>query len=150
MTAIAWIRRLARGIHAGAEKSCGDGRGVRVGHMGSLAVLMTVAAALPCSDSYAQTRLPQPKPITREWICDNGRTVSVNYHPRRINEPAWLTYLGNRIEVARTRVDAGIVATSADGKVNWHEKGKSADLEFAGLLDQPLHCELKTPNKPGK
>jgi len=125
-------------------------RASRARRMRWLIVPIVLAAALPCGDSCAQTRLPQQKPITREWVCDNGRTVSVNYHPRRINEPAWLTYLGNRIEVARTRVDAGIVATSADGKVNWHEKGNSAELEFAGLLDQPLHCELKTLNKPGK
>ena len=127
-----------------------NGAGVRFGRVRWLVILTGIAATLPFGGSYGQTKLPQPKPITREWICDNGRTVSVNYHPRRLNEPAWLTYLGNRIEVARTRVNAGIFATSADGKVNWHEKGNSAELEFAGLLDQPLHCELKTLNKPGK
>jgi len=102
-----------------------------------------VATALPFA-LPAQTKLPQSKPITRTWNCTNGRVVFVNYHPRRMLEPAWLTYLGNRIEVARKRVDSGIAATSADGKVNWHEKGNSAELEFEGLLDQPLHCELKS------
>jgi hypothetical protein len=103
------------------------------------------AGALPLA-SFAQAK---QKPITREWHCDNGRIVLVNYHPRRIREPAWLTYLGNRIEVSRKRVDKGIAATSGDGKVNWHEQGNSAELEFAGLLDQALHCEASagTSNK---
>ena len=102
-----------------------------------------VAAALTPVLICAQTKPAQPKPITREWNCTNGRVVLVNYHPRRMNEPAWLTYLGNRIEVARKRVASGIAAESADGKVNWHEKGNAAELEFAGLLDEPLHCEAK-------
>ena len=108
-------------------------------------ILTLVPAALP----HAETKQPQPKPITREWNCTNGRTVLVNYHPRRIGEPAWLTYLGNRIEVARKRVPSGIAATSSDGKVNWHEQGNTAQLEFEGLLDQPLQCEAKSgaPNK---
>ena len=119
--------------------------GARVRAALTLACLLLAATA-----ADAQTPPPQPKPITREWICDNGRIVLVNYHPRRIREPAWLTYLGNRIEVARARVDAGISATSADGKVNWHEKGNSAELEFAGLLDAPLHCESKAAQKSAK
>jgi len=114
-----------------------------------VAAAALATALAPCLAS-AQTRPTQPKPITREWNCTNGRTVLVNYHPKKIAEPAWLTYLGNRIEVTRKRVASGIAAESADGKVNWHEKGNSAELEFAGLLDQPLHCESKAPNKPGK
>jgi hypothetical protein len=101
-------------------------------------------AALAPGLAFAQTKPAQPKPITREWNCTNGRVVQVNYHPRRMYEPAWLTYLGNRIEVSRKKVASGIAATSADGKVNWHEQGNSAELEFAGLLDAPLHCEAKT------
>jgi membrane-bound inhibitor of C-type lysozyme len=108
-----------------------------------------MTAALAAAPVAAQTRLPQPRPITREWTCDNGRVVLVNYHPRRILEPAWLTYLGNRVEVARKRVASGVAATSADGKVNWHEKGNEATLEFAGLLDAPLHCESR-PRPAGK
>ena len=107
-------------------------------------VCLLATAALAPTVTLAQTRPSQPKPITREWTCENGRIVLVNYHPRRIREPAWLTYLGNRIEIARTRVDAGISGASADGKVNWYEKGNTAQLEFEGLLDQPLRCEAKT------
>jgi hypothetical protein len=109
-------------------------------------VLAALAAAVPVDVSRAQAK---PRPITREWHCENGRIVLVNYHPRRIREPAWLTYLGNRVEVSRKRVERGIAAASADGKVNWHETGNSAVLEFQGLLEQPLHCEAK-PAAAGK
>lgn len=113
-------------------------------------IVAFVIAVLPGALPFAQNKPPaQPKPITREWTCENGRIVLVNYHPRRIREPAWLTYLGNRIEVTRKRVDAGIAASSADGKVSWHERGSAAQLEFAGLLDQPLQCESK-PKPSGK
>jgi hypothetical protein len=115
-----------------------------------IAAVAIAAVALAAGEqSRAQSKQPQPRPITREWTCQNGRIVLVNYHPRRIREPAWLTYLGNRIEVTRKRVDTGIAAMSADGKVNWHERGNSAQLEFAGLLDQPLQCEAKS-GKPAK
>lgn len=105
---------------------------------GALAALL-LAPGLPATTQANR----QPKPIIREWHCDNGRTVQVNYHPRRMGEPAWLTYLGNRIEIARTRVDAGVAASSADGRVSWQETGNDAKLEFVGLLDRPLHCESK-------
>jgi len=108
-----------------------------------LAGTALVAGGLSCALVQAQTKPQQPKPITREWNCTNGRVVSVNYHPKKIVEPAWITYLGNRVEVTRKKVASGIAATSADGKVNWYEKGNSAQLEFAGLLDEPLTCEAK-------
>lgn len=112
----------------------------------AVALLGALAAAAPVA---AQTKPGQPRPITREWTCANGRIVLVNYHPRRIREPAWLTYLGNRIEVTRKRVETGIAAMSTDGKVNWHERGNAAQLEFEGLLDQPLQCEARS-GKPAK
>ena len=105
-----------------------------------LALVLALAGWAPADAPLAQAK---NRPITREWQCENGRIVLVNYPPRRIREPAWLTYLGNRIEVTRKRVDKGIAAVSADGKVNWHETGNSAQLEFQGLLDQPLRCETK-------
>jgi hypothetical protein len=108
-----------------------------------------VAALAAAQPSLAQSRPAKPTPITREWQCENGRIVLVNYHPRRIREPAWLTYLGNRVEIARVRVDKSIVATSADGKTHWRESADRATLEYAGLLDAPLACVPK-PKNPAK
>jgi hypothetical protein len=116
-------------------------------------VRSTVAAALlaVAGGAPAQSAPPRQKPITRHWECDNGRTVTINYHPYRIREPAWLTYLGNRREVSRKRVNRGIAATTADGKVSWHETGDAATLEYAGLLDKPISCSLKPkPTNPKK
>lgn len=107
------------------------------------------AATAPLAIAQStSTKRNQPRPITREWNCENGRSVQVNYHPRRIREPAWLTYLGNRVEIARARVEGGISGTSADGKVRWQESGNDATLEYDGLLDQPLHCQAKQPERP--
>lgn len=118
--------------------------------MRRLAFVALVCAALAAAQtSFAQSRPAKPRPITREWQCDNGRIVLVNYHPRRIREPAWLTYLGNRVEIARVRVDKSIVATSTDGRIHWRESGHTATLEYAGLLDAPLACVPK-PKNPAK
>ncbi len=114
------------------------------------ALVAAVCAELAAAQaSLAQGGPGKPRPITREWECENGRVVLVNYHPRRIREPAWLTYLGNRIEVARVRVDKSIVATSADGRIHWRESADRATLEYAGLLDAPLACVPK-PKAPAK
>ncbi|GAB4465773.1 MAG: hypothetical protein OHK0044_04860 [Burkholderiaceae bacterium] len=107
---------------------------------------VALAAAQAC---FAQSTPTKPRPITREWQCANGRVVLVNYHPRRIREPAWLTYLGNRVQIARVRVGADIVATSGDGKIHWRESADGATLEFSGLLDAPLACVPK-PKNPAK
>ncbi len=107
------------------------------------------AALAAAAGVNAQSRPEKPRPMTREWRCENGRIVRVNYHPRRIREPAWLTCLGNRVEIARERVDKSFVATSADGKIHWRESGDAATLEYAGLLDTPLAC-LPKPKNPAK
>ncbi|GIL04428.1 hypothetical protein FBR04_05245 [Betaproteobacteria bacterium PRO7] len=118
--------------------------------MKRLALAALVCAALAAAQtSFAQSRPAKPRPITREWQCENGRVVLVNYHPRRIREPAWLTYLGNRVEIARVRVGRDIVAASADGKIHWNESADRATLEYAGLLDAPLACVPK-PKNPAK
>ena len=71
-------------------------------------VLAALATAAPVDALLAQAK---SRPITREWQCDNGRIVLVNYHPRRIREPAWLTYLGNYNGKVRFTVDAGTPVT---------------------------------------
>ncbi|MCX8005112.1 MAG: MliC family protein [Burkholderiaceae bacterium] len=106
----------------------------------ALAGLLALSAAAAAAD----TRLGKDRPITREWRCDNGRVVLINYHPRRPQEDAWLTYLGNRVPVTRQAAGAGIAYVSADGRVRWFEKGDEGTLEFGGLLDAPLPCQRRT------
>lgn len=118
--------------------------------MTRLALAAVACAALAAAQtSFAQNAPAKTRPITRQWQCENGRVVLVNYHPRRIREPAWLTYLGNRVEIARVRAGRDIVATSADGKIHWKESAGRATLEYAGLLDAPLSCtpKPKTPTE---
>lgn len=55
-------------------------------------------------------------------------------------EEAWLTYAGNRIAVERTRSASGVSFRSRDGKVQWHERGDEATLEFSEVLTTPLTC----------
>jgi hypothetical protein len=88
------------------------------------------------------------RPITRYWQCDNGRTVTINFHPWRPREEAWLTYVGNRVEVHRVSTPSGIGYDDKAGKVKWREQGQQAQLVFEGLVDTPLPCKL-TP-KPAK
>lgn len=109
--------------------------------------LFVLAASAAVAAAHAQGKPAKARPITHEWQCDNGRVVLVNDHPRRIREPAWLTYLGNRIQIARVRVGQSIVATSADGKIRWSESADRATLEYAGLLDAPLAC-VRSPKNP--
>jgi len=80
------------------------------------------------------------RPLTTTWLCENERSVLLNFHPRRPSEEAWLTYAGTRVAVERTRSASGVSFASADGKVNWHEKGDEATLRFADLLAEPLRC----------
>jgi membrane-bound inhibitor of C-type lysozyme len=80
------------------------------------------------------------RPLTSTWLCENERSVLLNAHPRRQHEEAWLTYGGTRVAIARTRSASGVSFASGDGKVQWHEKGDEATLQFAGLLDAPLLC----------
>ncbi len=80
------------------------------------------------------------RPLTTSWLCENERSVLLNFHPRRPSEEAWLTYAGTRVAVERRRSASGVSFASADGKVGWHEKGDEATLQFADLLPEPVHC----------
>jgi membrane-bound inhibitor of C-type lysozyme len=80
------------------------------------------------------------RPLTTTWLCENERSVLLNFHPRRPSEEAWLTYAGTRVAVERTRSASGLSFASADGKVTWHEKDDEATLQFADLLTEPLRC----------
>jgi membrane-bound inhibitor of C-type lysozyme len=80
------------------------------------------------------------RPLTTTWLCENERSVLLNFHPRRPSEDAWLTYAGTRVAVERTRSASGVSFASPDGKVSWHEKGDEATLQFADVLAEPLRC----------
>ncbi|HEU0203446.1 MAG TPA: MliC family protein [Burkholderiaceae bacterium] len=108
-----------------------------------------LAAAAIAATAHAQTQR-KDRPITSTWECDNGRTVLFNAHPRRPREEAWVTYLGNRVEVHLKRGADGARFASKDGKVTWQTSGAQATLEFAGLLDQPLSCRRKAADKAKK
>ena len=48
------------------------------------------------------------RPLTTSWMCENERSVLLNFHPRRSSEEAWLTYAGTRVAVERTRSASGV------------------------------------------
>ena len=102
-------------------------------------------AVLACTGG-AMAQPPEPaavgrdRPLTTTWLCENERSVLLNFHPRRPAEEAWLTYAGTRVAVERTRSASGVSFASPDGKVKWHEKGDEATLQFADLLAEPLRC----------
>ena len=54
--------------------------------------------------------------------------------------PAWITYLGNRVEVLRKRAPDGNTFASKDGKVSWTEGDGVGTLQYEGLLDAPVAC----------
>jgi hypothetical protein len=88
------------------------------------------------------------RPINRVWKCDNARTVTINFHPRRPREEAWLTYAGRRVEVQRVPTASGIGYADKDGKLKWRETGDAAVFEFPELLPAPINCQLTRPAKP--
>lgn len=90
-------------------------------------------------------RVGKDRPITRQWQCETGRFLLLNFNPRRIKEEAWLTYAGNRAEVHRVPSASGISYASKDGKVKWHEQDDEGVVEFAGVIDKPVHCKLNKP-----
>src|SRR5678816_1828637 len=70
--------------------------------------------------------------FTTDWLCDNGRILRFNAHPRRPEGAAQLTYIGSRVEVVPTPTVAGAGSryVSKDGKVIWHSNGDEGQLTF--------------------
>jgi membrane-bound inhibitor of C-type lysozyme len=112
--------------------------------MRGLPLLLVQVLLAACSAVSAQPPEPaavgRDRPLTTTWLCENERSVLLNFHPRRLSEEAWLTYAGTRVAVERTRSASGVSFASPDGKVKWHEKGDEASLQFADLLAEPLRC----------
>lgn len=105
-----------------------------------LAALLVAAAGLALAQPPEPAAVGRDRPLTTTWLCENERSVLLNFHPRRPSEEAWLTYAGTRVAVGRTRSASGVAFASADGKVKWHEKGDEATLQFADRLPEPLPC----------
>ena len=109
------------------------------------ALLLCVAlAATPPAGAASKQRA-----LTENWTCENNRVVDINYHPRRERVPAWITYLGNRVEVQRKRLPDGNTFASKDGKVSWTEDDGVGTLTFEGLLDAPVACRKSTKPREG-
>jgi membrane-bound inhibitor of C-type lysozyme len=86
--------------------------------------------------------------FTTDWLCDNGRVLRFNAHPRRPEGAAQLTYIGSRVEVASAPAVSGSRYVSKDGKVVWHTNGDEGQLTFDPLLAEPITCRLKVPGRP--
>lgn len=106
----------------------------------ALLALLLLAAGSVEAQPPEPAAVGRDRPLTTTWLCENERSVLLNFHPRRPSEEAWLTYAGTRVAVERTRSASGLSFASADGKVKWHEKGDEATLQFADLLTEPLLC----------
>jgi hypothetical protein len=113
----------------------------------SAVVLGALAAA--AASAAGAVAPPKQRPLTEHWSCENSRTVDINYHPRREREPAWITYLGNRVEVRRKRAPDGNTFASKDGKVSWTEDGSVGALQYEGLLDAPVACRKTNKQREG-
>ncbi|HYM47374.1 MAG TPA: MliC family protein [Burkholderiaceae bacterium] len=88
--------------------------------------------------------------FTTDWLCENGRVMRFNAHPRRPGSDARLTYIGSRVEVLATPAASGARYASKDGKVVWHSKGDEGQLTFEPLLAEPITCRLKSDRVDSK
>ena len=104
-------------------------------------IALALWLALPMA--YASNTAPT-RSFTTDWLCDNGRTLRFNAHPRRPEGAAQLTYIGSRVEVTATPTVSGSRYASKDGKVVWQSKGDEGQLTFDPLLSEPITCRLKS------
>ena len=98
-------------------------------------------AAVPAA--YASNTSPT-RSFTTDWLCENGRVLRVNAHPRRPPQEAQLTYGGSRVALQVVPTASGVRYASKDGKVIWHSQGQEGQLTFEPLLSEPITCKLKT------
>ena len=110
----------------------------------ALVLLLTAVAAAQASNT-APTRS-----FTTDWVCENGRTLRVNAHPRRPPQEAQLTYGGSRVELQVVPTASGVRYASKDGKVIWHSQGHEGQLTFDPLLAEPITCKLKSDVRESK
>ena len=108
--------------------------------------IASIALAIMILSPATQASNTAPsRSFTTDWLCDNGRLLRFNAHPRRPEGAAQLTYIGSRVEVAATPTVAGSRYVSKDGKVVWHSNGDEGQLTFDPLVSEPMTCRLKKP-----
>ena len=112
--------------------------------MRSASIVLAVCLVLPAAQ--ASNTAPS-RSFTTDWLCDNGRVLRFNAHPRRPEGDAQLTYIGSRVAVTATAAASGTRYESKDGKVIWHSKGDEGQLTFDPLLAEPITCRLKPPGR---
>lgn len=108
----------------------------------SVAILLWLVLGAAQASNTAPSRS-----FTTDWLCDNGRILRFNAHPRRPEGDAQLTYIGSRVEVTATPTVSGSRYVSEDGKVIWHSRGDEGELTFDPLLAEPITCRLKRPGR---
>ncbi len=114
-------------------------------------LLTALALALCWSPPSVQASNTAPtRSFTTDWLCDNGRLLRFNSHPRRAETDAQLTYIGSRVEVFGTPAASGVRYENKDGKVVWHSKGDEGQLTFDPLLSEPITCRLKPARADSK
>ena len=115
--------------------------------MKTSAIALALWLAFPLA--YASNTVPT-RSFTTDWLCDNGRLLRFNAHPRRPDGEAQLTYIGSRVELTATLAASGSRYASKDGKVVWHSKGDEGQLTFDPLLTEPITCRLKSDRGDSK
>lgn len=110
---------------------------------------ITLALLLAFPMAYASNTAPT-RSFTTDWLCDNGRLLRFNAHPKRAEGEAQLTYIGSRVEVTATPTVSGSRYASKDGKVVWQSKGDEGQLTFDPLLSEPITCRLKSDRGDSK
>ncbi len=102
---------------------------------------------LPVADA---SNTASTRSFTTEWLCENGRLLRFNAHPRLPGSDAQITYIGSRVELLATPAASGARYASKDGKVVWHSKGDEGQLTFESLLSEPITCRLKSDRADSK
>ena len=108
--------------------------------MRSACIALAIWLVLPTAQ--ASNTAPS-RSFTTDWLCDNGRILRFNAHPRRPEGAAQLTYIGSRVEMVPTPTVSGSRYVSKDGKVVWQANGDEGQLTFDPLLPEPITCRLK-------
>ena len=104
-----------------------------------------IAFAILLLSPVAQASNTAPsRSFTTDWLCDNGRILRFNAHPRRPEGAAQLTYIGSRVEVTPTPTVSGSRYVSKDGKVAWHSNGDEGQLTLIRCCPNRSLADLRS------